>query len=135
MNRLFLLAIALLLIGFTSATFAQGQPMEGQGRSPEERAKNLTTRMTKQFGLSTEQQSSVYEVNLNQAKKVEEMRGQGKEMRQQKVEQMKQMRTEHEERMKVILTPDQFTSYVKMREENQAKRREKMQERRAAGGK
>jgi hypothetical protein len=63
------------------------------------------------------------------------MRGQGKEMRQQKVEQMKQMRTEHEERMKVILTPDQFTSYVKMREANQAKRREKMQERRAAGGK
>lgn len=135
MNRIFITAIAIISMGLTSPLFAQEQNLEGQGRSPEERAKNLTARMTKQLNLSEAQQTTVYEVNLAQAKKAEEMRGQGKEMRQQKAEQLKQMRTEHEARMKEVLNADQFSSYVKMRDENQAKRREKMQQRRAAGGK
>ena len=113
--------ITLLLISVTSA-FSQGnQPGRGHGnQSPEDRAKRQTEMMKENLSLTAAQEPKVSAINLKYAKKMEDVRKITDTVVQRKTFQ--NLNKQKEGELKVVLTPDQFKSYLKQVEEMKARR-------------
>lgn len=119
------LSMALLVAG---AMMAQDRP----ARTPEERAKAQTARMTQQLGLDADQQAKVASINMEYAQKQQDLQVTRKEGDEKvKGEGMKL----HEARMaamKAVLTPEQYTKLEameeKMKERVQDKRKEQKEQ-------
>jgi hypothetical protein len=95
-------------------------------RSPEERAKLHTERMTKQLALSPDQQAKVTELNIGIAQKNEAIRTNVNMSPEQKKEAIKGNMQGRNEVLKTILTVEQFEKF----KQQQDMRKEKIQENR-----
>ncbi len=141
--------LTLALITLTATALAQGPRGGGRGGrggrgseqreqvTPEQSARKMTNRMADSLNLSDGQKDKVYQLNLEFAKKQDEMR---ESMRTQTSEdrqaKMEEMRTEMEELNKertaalsMVLTPEQQKAYAKMMEESKKKQEERKENR------
>lgn len=113
MKKLATIFFAILI----SAT-AFGQ--ERQQRSPEERAKRQTEKLTQELGLTADQQKKVYDLTLEQSKAAKANRADGKRDR----EAMQNRWKEHQKEFEGILTPEQLNKHKEIRAEQMKKRRD-----------
>lgn len=105
--------MALISLG----AMAQGQ--RGNNRpNPEEMAKMMTERMTKQLNLSKEQQEKVYAIHLDLAQKREEER----QARRAEADARKEEAQKHEERLNEVLTEEQRKQWVELKAERRDRR-------------
>jgi periplasmic protein CpxP/Spy len=101
----------------------------GGGFTAEERAEVYAKRMQKNLNLTDEQYKKVLAINLEQAKKHEEMRAAHKAEMQANREKMMGQRQELNKKYESVLTPEQLKKF----KEEQEKRQSEMQERRKDG--
>ncbi len=113
--------IVAVLAGMTLAAQAQ----EKDRKTPEERAKVRTERMTKELALSPEQQAKVEAINLKYADQAEVIRAEREAERTAKREAAEAMHAAHDAEMKAVLTADQYTKWVAKKQEAKAKHLEK----------
>ncbi len=111
---------------------------KGERKSPEERAKVRTERMTQELDLSKAQAKKVEALYLKETKEREAKRANFKKGDKKDAAGREQMRAErmaahqrHNEELKDILNKKQYAKY----EEMQAQKREQMKARHEKGGK
>ncbi|MGV3638224.1 MAG: hypothetical protein ACO1NQ_11345 [Flavobacteriales bacterium] len=124
----------LMIIAALASMTVAAQAQEKARKTPEERAKARTERMTKELSLSPEQQAKVEAINLKYADQVEAVRAEHEAERTAKRDAAKAMHDAHDAEMKAVLTPDQYTKWVAQKEEARAKhheRRKQMREKRS----
>ena len=115
-TKLFLfLAAVLLTIGNLNA-------QNRQQRSPEERAKNQSERLTEKLKLNDDQKQKVYDIVLKYAKE------RGTQMssdmtREQRMEEFQKTQKKESEELKEIFTDEQKKEYDKYLEEMRERRR------------
>jgi|WetSurMetagenome_2_1015567.scaffolds.fasta_scaffold08537_2 periplasmic protein CpxP/Spy len=109
---------------------------EGRGQlSPEDMATRQTEQMGEYLKFTDEQKTKVYELNLSNAKKTQELRSgvsfrdMSDSERQAFREKMNAQQEEKNQELKKILTEDQFKAYEKNMEEMRQRMRERMQQR------
>ncbi|MDX5437436.1 MAG: DUF4890 domain-containing protein [Pontibacter sp.] len=142
-KNLLILALGMLVAGGPVATaVAQGteKPRQerrmhrhkGERKSPEERAKARTERMTKELGLNRAQAKKVEALYLKEAKERQTKRADFRKENRHSTDSREQMRAEmmaahkrHNEELKSILNKKQYAIY----EEQQAQRHEQMKAR------
>ena len=112
MKNLKSLFIAVVLICTAHSLTAQEQTK----KTPEERAKLQTDRMTKQLVLTADQQSKVAELNLGIAKKNESIRNNVNMTAEQKKESINGNIQAQNDVLKTILTLEQFEKHKKSQE-------------------
>ncbi|GHT78943.1 hypothetical protein FACS189464_3210 [Bacteroidia bacterium] len=100
-----------------SLTFAAAQPGGGQGGqrgnfgTPEERAKQQTTRLDELVKLTADQKTKVEAVNLNLSKK-QSAALQNNSDREAMRTKMQEFNTERDKKYKEILTAEQYKKYT-----------------------
>jgi protein CpxP len=109
--------------------------------TPEQRQEKQLTRLTKELTLDAKQQEAVGKILAEKSVKAQEAKVQrearkssGQKMtteeRQVFKTKIQAEKTDTENRMKAILSADQYKKWLKMREENKEKMKEKIIERR-----
>ena len=104
-----------------SFSFAQNQ-YQRMSKTPEQRATSISNYLAKVLTLSDDQKTKVYNLALDGATKMKDAREKNTEDRQAMRSAMKQIRDEFDAQMKNILTPDQFASWQKMKEDRKQER-------------
>lgn len=112
-----ILSIALLATSLTSG-YAQ-QKETGQKRSAEERAKQMTESLDKRLNLSANQETKVYNLNLERIREMEKMRQERMAEKKDRIEKNRQRLADHDKKLEKILNADQFRLYQEQR--NKAK--------------
>jgi len=110
--------IAVLIILVPVLAFSQGK----HKIAPEERAEMQTKRMYVELDLSKEQMAKVETINLKNAKEMEKVQVERKEIKEKQKEKMNTIREQHEEALKDVLTEDQYKTFLKLQMD---KKREK----------
>lgn len=112
------------LMAITAITVS-AQPPRGNGeqRTPEQRAKMMTERLTKELNLTETQQKSVYDLNLKMAQQMEQNREKGRADREEMRQQMESRRKEQSAEMKKILNDEQFAKWEKLQSQRNDNRR------------
>ena len=104
-----------------SFSFAQNQ-YQRTLKTPEQRVPSISNYLAKVLTLSDDQKTKVYNLALDGATKMKDAREENAEDRQAMRSAMKQIRDEFDAQMKNILTPDQFASWQKMKEDRKQER-------------
>jgi len=117
--NLFFLSAIFCLAGFIS--FAQN-------KSAEERAKNLTERMTKSLLLSSEQKEKVLALNTGVAQKNEAIRKNVNMTQEQKHEALKGNMEGRKASLKTILNEEQFKKFEKQEEKRKQEMKKEHEE-------
>ncbi|MBL8000366.1 MAG: hypothetical protein JNL05_00270 [Flavobacteriales bacterium] len=107
---------------------AQGKPGKEQ-KTPEERAKRHTERMTQELGLTAEQSAKVGDINLRYVDVLADLKASGQDKEVMK-EQGKALRDKRDEELKLVLTAEQYSKMMTLREQ---KRKEAKAKRAASG--
>ncbi|MFM2213616.1 MAG: hypothetical protein RL427_879 [Bacteroidota bacterium] len=136
MKKVFLAIV--LVLGLT--TFAQekeGKKGNREKLTPEQRVDLQVKRMTKDLDLNEKQVAELRTLVTKQEEKREAKRAEIKEKRDKNAAKreevkaaMEKERAESDAEMKKILTPDQYSKWVKIREERKATLKGKLMERR-----
>ncbi len=108
---LMLFAVAIASVNLLAQ---EQQESNAPKKSPEERADNMTKRMTKELGLNPDQQTKMKALILSREQE-----------REQKSKGAKPDKEKREAEMKAILTPEQFQKLQQIREEEKDKRHER----------
>lgn len=116
--KVFLFVFASLL---SLSAFAQNDLRKNS--TPEQRAERQTRQLSKQLGLNSEQTQKLQALNLSWMRRMDSLRTTGTRPERGALRAMQQS---HENDLKALLTPEQWTTYERLRTE----RREKMQGRR-----
>ena len=118
--------VMILFIAAMTAVSANAQEKKQEApsskKTPEERAENMTKRLSKELALSAEQEAKVKELILKREK--------------QRAEGMKKAKEEMEKvdaEFKTIFTAEQYQKFEKKKEEMKAKRKENQQHRHKEG--
>lgn len=99
-------------------------------RTPQERAKAATERMTKELGLDAQQSAKVEAINAKYAEESSARREQRKAENEARRQEAKARLQAHEADMKAVLTEEQYNKWVVLRDERKQRRKEEMKERR-----
>lgn len=94
---------------------AQGKPGKEQ-KTPEERAKRHTERMTQELGLTAEQSAKVGDINLRYVDVLADLKASGQDKEVMK-EQGKALRDKRDEELKLVLTAEQYAKMMTLREQ------------------
>jgi Tfp pilus assembly protein FimT len=124
-----MMKIAVMAIALVMGSIAFGQP-NMKKMTPEQRAQNLTTKMTKQLALNDDQAMKISEINQGIAQKNESIRTDANMSKEQKKEIMQ---SNHDARMsmyKNVLTTEQYTKCEQLEKE----RMERKAAKKAAAG-
>ena len=105
-----------MMLAFASITAFAQRP--DNNMTAEQRAENQTKMMTESLKLSADQQKQIYPLNLDRAKKMEEMRNAQTQDRSKMRESMEAFNTE----LSKVLTPEQQEKYKTMMEERRNNR-------------
>lgn len=111
------------------AQSGRGRGQDREPKSPEERAQAITDRMTEKLNLSDSQKESIYAINLEHAKKNDDLRVKmqnGELDREGLIEQRKSVEKTRDEQISALLTEEQMPIYEEMKE----KAKDRMQNRR-----
>jgi hypothetical protein len=129
MKHLLIAAFATL-----SLSAAQAQDRTHEPKSPQERAKAQTERMTADLGLNAEQAAKVNAINLKYA---EQMMAEREAHKAEREAKMKEARARHESmrdaqraEMRSILTEKQYSTWVAKQDAMMEQRKEKHMEHR-----
>jgi len=112
----------LLMLGITGYSYSQ-QPH----KTPEERAQATSTKLGKDLSLTQDQITKVYDVALTRNRAVEEARTNNASNKEVMHSQVKVANESYDAQMKTILTPEQYTQWKQMEEEQRAKAKEHRQ--------
>lgn len=118
MMKTAILAMALLIGGI-----AFGQ--EKVGKTPEERAYHLTTKLAKKLELSAEQTTKISDINLGIAMKNQGIRDDKNFTQEQKKEIIQSNYEAAKSLYQSVLTPDQYAKFLAWEKERIAKKTEK----------
>ncbi len=105
-----LMITASLLVSLVSAGYSQSRD-EKQNKTPEERAQYATNAMEKNLNLTADQKSKVYEINLERAKKMDELKSTAKAGRKERLKAQKKLMEDNDAQMKGVLAPEQQKPY------------------------
>lgn len=97
---------------------------EREHKTPEERANGLTNRMTEKLGLTEDQKAKVYAINVDMAKKNDEIRHNTALTKEDRRAQLKANYLERKSQYKTVLTAEQFAKYESWEKEKKAKHQE-----------
>lgn len=101
-------------IMLSAGIYAQERPQqEGPPKTPEERADNITKRLTKELALTADQQTKVKAIVLERESEMKKDR-----------EAAKANRDKHDAEMKAVLTPDQYQKFEAKKAEMEQKRKQ-----------
>lgn len=109
MKKILVLAFAAL---FTMSAFAQDKRQS----TPEARAEKVTNKMKEKLNLSDEQVAKIKAINLDAAKKKDELKGKGKDERKEMRTKIKNIETDRDNKILEVLTDEQKAQYNKMKE-------------------
>jgi hypothetical protein len=105
--------VALLLVfGMTGYTYSQGVH-----KTPEQKAKETSAKLEKDLSLTPEQTTQVYDATLAKIKASDDIRTQYASDKEAMRGQMKPVNEKYNTQMKSILTPEQFTQWKQLLEE------------------
>jgi Spy/CpxP family protein refolding chaperone len=116
MKKLMMILVAAAMT--TATALAQEAKQPPPKKSPEERAGDITARMTKTLALNADQQQKVKEMILKRETEREAAMKKARGSREQ-------METQMDADLQKILTPEQYDKYKKKREEMKKKHEEK----------
>ncbi len=120
------LIVSALLIAsqylFASTSFAQEGKMP-----PEERADKMTEKMKTALSLTDEQKMKAKEINTKTVQSLREIKDKYKALMQA---DLKKIEDESDSQYKLLLSPDQYTKYVQLKDERKDKMKEKIGKRR-----
>ncbi len=106
-----------LAAGILIAPLAMAQDKQGkEQKTPEERAKRHTERMTQELGLTAEQSAKVGDINLRYVDVLADLKASGQDKEVMK-EQGKALRDKRDEELKLVLTAEQYTRMMALREQ------------------
>lgn len=111
MKKLIVLTIAAL---FAVTAFGQ----EKRQSTPEARAEKVTNKMKEKLNLTDEQVAKIKAINLDAAKKKDELKGKGKDQRKEMRTQVKSIEDDRDSKILEVLTEEQKAQYKKMREKS-----------------
>jgi len=115
--------VALIAMFSMTAMAQQGQKGGGRGgATPEERANRQTEMMKDKLSLTAAQEPKVSAINLKYAKKMEDVRAIADTAARRKT--ALKLNDQKNGELKVVLTADQYKSYLKQVEEMKAHRHE-----------
>ncbi|HLW08260.1 MAG TPA: hypothetical protein VKY45_11935 [Marinilabiliaceae bacterium] len=120
------------LIAICLSLYVFGQEPETGGRNwpdPETRATELTKKMKDLIQLSEKQEAKVYELNLQNIKKRQEMFQNRTEDREAMQKKMKASDDDYEASLKKVLDENQFSKYIEKKQEIRQRSRERRQSR------
>lgn len=114
-----MLAMAALTLG--------AKAQEKKERTPDERAKAQTERMTRELGLSADQAAKLEPINLKYAREGAALRAEYQTRREamRKEGKGKALIDAHDAEVKPILTPEQYTKWQVLKAEKQERMMEK----------
>ena len=106
------------------------QAQEKEKRTPEERAKAQTERMTKELGLSADQAAKLEPINLKYAQEGAALRAEYEAQREamRKEGKGRKLVEAHDAEVKPILTPEQYEKWQALKAEKKEKMKEKRKE-------
>ncbi len=104
-----------LFIGIFMTGFAQN-PQARPTVNPETNAKTQTKKMKEVISFDDKQEKKVYELNLDHAKKRNELIKTRESNRGQMRTKMDKLRAEYDAELKTILNKEQFKTYLKEKE-------------------
>jgi len=110
--------IAVMAIALLIGSLAFGQ--ESKGISPDEKAFNLTSKMTKELKLDGDQAAKIAEINQGIAIKNQNVRTATNMSAEQKVEVLKSNNDARFYMYKTVLTEEQYTKYEQLDKELKA---------------
>ncbi len=90
-----------------------------QARTPEQRAQMATDALEKRLGLTPEQKTKVYALNLERAQRMEKNMKSEREFRESQMKKQKSLMEESEKELNKILNKDQQKSYDEMKKISQ----------------
>lgn len=117
-------AVTLMFILSCLFVTTQLSAQEKQRMSPEERAKSMTEKMKTDLVLTDAQYQPVYDINLKYAQKNQEIM-KGSSSREEKMKAIKASNDEKDQELKGVLTDEQYTKYLKNKDEKKAKAKER----------
>lgn len=127
MKKLLLAALALLLT--IGSTMAQEGKLSGKTKkTPEERSEAFTRKMTKQLSLDQAQQERVKVVNLERFKRIEEAKAATVSNKKEVAAKVKEINEAYNANMKSVLSAEQFSKFMEMKEEMKGRAFKKRQE-------
>ena len=116
--------LAILLMMSVSLFAQSNDSTEMARRTPEERAKMQTARLTKELTLTADQSPKVQAIVLDRIQKTDQLRAQKSGDRRQNFTQIKAINDDYNTKMKALLTADQYTKFQAMQQDNRGKMRE-----------
>ncbi|MCB0764398.1 MAG: hypothetical protein R2815_05250 [Flavobacteriales bacterium] len=123
---------SIIIAVLATFTAAGANAQEKAHKTPEQHAKDRTERMTKELGLSAEQQAKVEAINLNYAKQAEalraERRAEREAMKKEGQGKGKEMMEAHRAEMKGVLSTEQYDTWIAKQEAMKEKRMEQRKE-------
>ncbi|MDR1525505.1 MAG: DUF4890 domain-containing protein [Tannerella sp.] len=114
MKKIFVIAVCIVATLITAT--AQQQRGRNSG-TPEERAKNQTTRLDSLVNLTADQKTKIEAINLDLSKKMSEIFQSTQGDRDKMRSKMDELATERDKQYKAILTDDQYKKYLNNREQ------------------
>jgi len=122
-----LVLVALLALAGPATSFAQTPA--AAAKSPEQQADRRAEHLSQQLGLSPEQKAKVEPILLAQAQELQALRAKYPAGNRQGMgAELKAGQAKYDEQLKAVLSAEQFTKYLQLRDE----RRENLRERRRA---
>lgn len=119
--------LLLLTVLATSMTVAV-QAQDKTAKTPQERAKARTERMSKELGLTPDQAAKVEAINVKYADKAVDMRTERQAERTEVRKEGMAMRDAHDAEIKAVLTADQYAQWTAKKEEMKERRIEHRKE-------
>jgi hypothetical protein len=123
MKKVFSLVFSLLGFMLMSRAQSTDTSIDLKNSSPEQRAQWQSNAMKNKLGLNDTQYQQVSAINLEYAKKGEEIKNSG-DGKFSKYRKFKSMMSDKDAKLKKVLSPDQFTTYEEMKKEMMDKAKE-----------
>lgn len=126
MRQFKFLSLMIICFGLLSSLSLQAQQRNNKNVDPKVRQENQLKRLTEQLTLTPKQQEQITKIwNDDAAKRKELMDARQNGQTEDFKKQMKEMRDSRSEKMKQILTPDQYTKYLEMQNDQLKKELQK----------
>lgn len=115
-----ILTIAIAVMGFT-AVFAQDAAVKAKmdmpKQTPAQRAEKSTAMLEKKLGLTADQKTKIYQINLDRATKMDALRNQGEDGKKGRGKQMKADMDAANTQLEIVLTADQKIKYNELKQQ------------------
>jgi len=124
-NRIAVTMFAMFIMAFAAvSTNAQIKDFK-QKKTPEERAKHRTEKMSKKLSLTSDQYNQVYSIMFSHAQKADEIRNSTD--KQSRKDQMKSLFQSTDSQLQAVFSSEQLQKYNDMKEKRKNKKGKKKQ--------